>query len=69
MAAGLECYVGGRAGDCAKPGGLDHLRAGQLLDHRVTFHMVRMRVARNQNLDVGETEAKLLDAFLNLRRR
>ena len=44
-----------------------HLRAGQLLDHGIAFLVVAVRVAAEQDLDVGELEPELLDRLLNRR--
>ena len=44
-----------------------HLRAGQLLDERVAFLMIAVRMAAEQNLRVGELEPQLLDRLLDHR--
>lgn len=48
----------------------DHVfRAGQLFDKRAAGAMIDVRVADEQDFDVGEAEAQLLDALPDLRHR
>ena len=39
----------------------NHLRAGEVLHHRVAFLMVTVRVVAEQDLDVGELEPEVGD--------
>src|SRR5678815_504167 len=45
----------------------NHLRSRQLLDQRVSLHMIRMRVTCNQNFDVAELESQSLHILLDYR--
>jgi hypothetical protein len=38
-----------------------HARPGQFLDERMTRHMIRMGMTRQENFDVREFEPQLLD--------
>ena len=45
------------------------LRLGQFFDQRVALHVVAMRVAAQENLDVGKFESQFLDRGANDRHR